>query len=394
MSKSEAGSRRHQTRQSQEYEEYASHSDSKSSWREKFEREYSEDSQDEGTDGTDLSKIDVMRSPRKPKTKYRTGAQAKRALYISDSESDSSEDREPDAPSGYDFPFRDVIKLIAKNSDVNIIPLEGQTKRRKLRLASEGKRDDTPGFVALTTSPGVKAAVDEWMADFNDKDTRRAKKAVRYCEAFKCKLLVPSMKTYTAGDKVLTLDALQTPSRKYGWLAEPAQRLTVWDSDIQHIEKMARGMVRVLNFQEAVHQTMNTALDDQFKPEVVAKLHQCSKQATKDMVQLASSWLCTIVQLRRDGILCYSDKIQKHHAQRLRHAPFAEDRELFPSELLEEVDKQHTQDLTNKTMTQTLREERRTFAKGVKSTSRGQHQSKQSESTYRHRDRPRQGQFR
>ncbi len=392
--KSEARSQRHRSRHSHEDDEYIEVSDSQSSWRDKEERRRFEDSSDDGLEDVELDRTDLLRSPRKPKEKVKRRADAKQFLYGSGSDSESSEDRETEPPSGYDFPFREVVKLIANNADVTIVPLGRHEKKRKLRLASDGRKDDTPGFVALTTSPGITAAVQQWMEEFHDKDTRRAKKAVRFCEAFKCKTLAPSMKTYTAGDKALVLDALQPPARKYEWLAEPAQRMTIWDSDVQHLERMARSMMRVLNFQEAVHQTLNVALEEPFKPEVVKKLHQCTKQATKDMVQLATSWLCTIVQLRRDGMLCYSDKIQKHHAQRLRHAPFVEDKELFPAVLLEEIDKQHTQDLTNKTMTQTLREERRSFAKGVKGGSRGQQQAKQSESTYRHKDRPRQGQFR
>ena len=271
-----------------------------------------------------------------------------------DDDSDSETSFQTTSPTSTEFPFKDIINMIAEHSEASLTELQGLPSRRRLRMVSDDPRTDHPEFVALSTASGVVSMVQEWQVDFRHKDLKRPKKAVRFGEVFKSKVLKPAMHAYKSGDTALHQDASSNPKKAYDWLALPEKHIKVTETDIVYFEELARACHRAISFQELLHQAQNHALLDLANNDKAEKIHRCAKQANKELARLVTCLRCSLTQLRRDNILERCTHLSPQQRSELRHADMIHGTELFPEDLLEEVGVKYSQVLTNRAMQRQL----------------------------------------
>ena len=300
--------------------------------------------------------VDLLRTPTERSAPSARGddAAAKRNLDFSDT-GDASETEQGDSQEDTEFPFKDVIRLIARKSEADIKDVQTKAQKRKLTLLSDENTEEPADYAALTTAEGIVTAVDAWFEEFFDRDVKNDKgKPVRYKDMFRSKLLRPALKTYKEGDTRIRLTPLDKPKKTYSWLPTSSKRHSITDQDLQYVEELARGGLRVVSFKELVNQALNASLAD--KGLDAERLHRCSKEANKELLRIFTCLLGTCTQMRRDDVISrIQDTLTTSQRARLRHADVVTETELFPPELLQELDKEFQSTLTTKAMQHTLR---------------------------------------
>ena len=179
--------------------------------------------------------VDVLRTPKERGAPSARGEDtaAKRNLDFSDT-GDASETEQADSQEDTEFPFKDVIRLIARKSEADIKDVQTKAQKRKLTLLSDENTEEPADYAALTTASGIVAGVDAWFEEFFDRDVTNTKgKAVRYKDMFRSKVLRPALKTYKEGDTRIRLAALDKPKKSYSWLPTPSKRHSISDQDLQ-----------------------------------------------------------------------------------------------------------------------------------------------------------------
>ena len=262
---------------------------------------------------------------------------------------DSDNERVIVEPKKDIFPFREMIVMLAKNSDVELADCNRSSGGKHVMASDDTSGPPKPEFAALTTTVGVVSAIKLWEDEFKRKDTTRVKK-VKKRELFKCDKLRSSLRSYKSGDEWANMDPLLHEKQQYSWLADPEKNMKISQNDVTYIELQMRNILRVASFLEVVNQCVNKGFEQKFDEDVMVKLHRCGKHATGDIIKLAANMFCGMGVLRRDEILNRSDRIPPKLASRLRHAPIGNARTLFPEELLVEIDKVYTQKLSNQAL--------------------------------------------
>ena len=258
--------------------------------------------------------------------------------FDSDDEADLAE------PSKTVFPFKEVIEIMATNSDVELKEGASFTSRGFQMASDDPTSNVKKEFKALTTSMGLVEATKLWQQDFAKRDAK--KKKVKRGDFVKCSKLRSSLRSYKSGDDWLTMDPLYHEKQTYAWLAQPSTHIKVSQPDMIHMEGQMRSILRVINFQEVLNQTVNAGLEQAFEAEVMLKLHKCYKQATRDLIKLSTGMFCGIAQMRKDDILVRSPKIPAKLEFKMRHTEIAEVQNMFPEEVLVEIDGVYTQQLS------------------------------------------------
>ena len=264
--------------------------------------------------------------------------------------SDDSDAERPIAePKSDSFPFREVIELLAKHSDVTLDE-PAQARGLKFSMASDDVTGPvTPEFAALTTTQGVRSAISLWESEFFRKNTKR-NKPVKARRLFKCDKLRSSLRAYKSGDKHCNMDPLYYQRQPYSWLAQPKTTMEMLTTDVTYMELQMRNILRVANFMEVVNQTINAGYEEKFDEPIMRKLHRCSRHATGDIIKLATNMFCGLATLRKDDILHRSQKIPEKFALLLRHATVGDAQTLLSDETLAEVDAVYTHKLSNTTL--------------------------------------------
>ena len=302
------------------------------------------------------------RHQRKQRTSYSPGEVYRQAKLMFESfrekqleeegvidDADSDDDLDLVEPSKTVFPFKEVITLMAKHSDVELKEGASYTSRGFQMASDDPASNVKKEFKALTTSLGLVEAVKLWQEDFAKRDAK-PKKKVKRGEFVKCNKLRSSLRSYKSGDDWLTMDPLFHEKQNYAWLAQPSQNVSVTQSDLIYMEGQMRSILRVVNFMEVLNQTVNAGLALPFDIDIMQKLHMCNKQATRDLIKLSTGMFCGIAQLRKDDILMRSPKIPTKLETRLRHTELAEVQNMFPEQLLVEIDGVYTQQLSTSVM--------------------------------------------
>ena len=94
-----------------------------------------------------------------------------------------------------------------------------------------------------------------------------------------------------------------------------------------------------MSFKELVNQALNASLADRGSD--AERLHRCSKEANKELLRIFTCLLGTCTQMRRDDVVSrIQDTLTTAQRARLRHADVVTETELFPPELLDELDKE------------------------------------------------------
>ena len=302
---------------------------------------------------------DLLRSPKEPRPPRPKGDQerARRNLDFEERDSDDENDASSDA---LEYPFRDVIRLIARHSEAEIRDVKTRSSKRRLTLLSDDAVEEAADYAALTTASGIADSFTAWLHEFEERDVKENKgKPVRYHELFRSKLLKPSFKTYKAGDDMLKLSALKKPQRSFAWLPSVSKKHAVWDNDLLYLEELIRGGMRVISFKELVNQALNRALAGEARASDTERLHKCSKEANKELLRVFSCLLGVVTQVRRDDVVSrVVDTLTISQRARLRHAPVVAEDDLFPEQLLVDLDKEYQASLTTKAMQHTLRTQR------------------------------------
>ena len=247
------------------------------------------------------------------------------------------------------FPFREMIELFAKHSDIELSDCSRVSGNKHVMASDDVGGPPKPEFAALTTTVGVVSAIKLWEEEFLRKDTKR-NKPVRKNELFKCDKLRSSLRSYRSGDDWANMEPLLHEKQQYSWLAEPDTKLKVKKTDVAYMELQMRNILRVANFLEVVNQTLNKGFELKFDEAVMKKLHRCGKHATGDIIKLAANMFCGLSLLRKDDIIAKSNRIPPKLASRLRHSPIGNARTMFPEDMLVEVDKVYTQKLSNQAL--------------------------------------------
>ena len=267
-----------------------------------------------------------------------------RARRNSDSDSDSSPQRESKS-------FKEVLKAISVYSEGKLGPVRShKSKRSKLELKSDRPSGDDEGFVGLSTASGIVNALDKWQEEF-EEHAHAKQKPIPWGEVHRSSGFKPKDNVYKPSDSALPLKAASFPRKFYEWLPEAQpKKLQVSSSDVRYLEEQARLAMRIINFRELVHQVQNQVDAGRAPEKLGKKLHSCSLQANKDLLQVMVCQLSAIVQLRRDAILAEAPKLVRQQQELLRHAPITNNACIFPEAVLEDVGKTYHTELSNKAM--------------------------------------------
>ena len=326
-----------------------------------------------------LTGEDPRRTPKEPKLVGPRG-DAGAACRNLDFEQDEGSDAEPeasDAAEEPDFPFKDVIRMIARLSEAEISDVKTKSQKRRLTLLSDDTSEEPADYAALTTASGVVAGVEAWTEEFFEKDVAQPRgKPVRYKDSFRSKVLKPEFRTYKEGDNLLRLAALDKPKETFSWLPTASKRHSLWDADLLYLEELARGALRVISFKELVNQAMNKVLVGASTD--ADRLHRCSKEANKELLRVCACLLGMVTQLRRDDIISRIQDVTTAQRARLRHSELVTASDLFPPKLLQEIDQEYQTALTNKAVQNSLRQSGRAASSRGSSSQRGRDRSNSS----------------
>ena len=247
--------------------------------------------------------------------------------------------------------FRDVLQFIADRADVNLSTPISHVGDTKVHLLSE---QFTPksDFVSLTTTEALQQLIRAWWAEFKRRDiTPTSQRGNKLFCLFKNSANKPSLRPYIAADTSLVIEPLNRPAVNIPWLPQSGKKVELTDLDLQHFEKQVRGTLRVTNFSESLLQawrygdTPHVMLD---------KIMSAFIHATKTQMQIQTSLFSQIVQLRRDLAL-HGATVSMDVQQQLRHAPILDQTELFPADLLTELNERVKRSYETSIIVQTFR---------------------------------------
>jgi len=244
-------------------------------------------------------------------------------------------------------PFRIFLELIAKCSEASLIQLEDNITKKSVVLKSTENTADDKSY-GLTTASGIKSALSLWQDDFRGKAKERQKekdkkKNVKFGELFRSKVFKPSMRPYIPGDKNLPTECLQNPREDYVWLkaASKTNAVSLSNTDLAYLESVTRDMFRVLNFIELEDQALNELLNRKDDHDIIQQLHNCGKQAHKDVLLLATQLLGSFTQLKRDNFCDRCPDIPLAQKELIRHPDTLGTSDLVSEALLKKIDDDH-----------------------------------------------------
>lgn len=114
--------------------------------------------------GDDATGEDLSRSPKDPNKAKSTPVSAKDKQRVSKrlnmDKNESGSDEETSDVSDTDFPFKDVIRLIANTSEATLSEVRTAVHSRRLHMLSDDIAEESTEFAALSTASGVINSVD------------------------------------------------------------------------------------------------------------------------------------------------------------------------------------------------------------------------------------------
>ena len=277
---------------------------------------------------------DVQSPPKgKPTGAYSSSPSIHVFHYLQDSdESDFSVTILDDAPG--ESKFREIIQTIADYSSVDALPALVFATNRVVRLPSE-KATDRQQSLTLSTSPALVDMVNVWYEEFAKRDhLREAQRTVPFHTMFKARENRPSLKLFKSADPWLPFEVAKNPPNTFPWLPLPNDRFKIRECDVWHLETQSRITLRAVNFVEADLQAIsNPSIPGALRELLMAQL----PLVVRMIAQVQSAVLAQIVQLRRDRYLALVQRIAPEDVSRLRHAPLNAENDLFPGDLLREI---------------------------------------------------------
>jgi hypothetical protein len=230
--------------------------------------------------------------------------------------------------------YREIIQTIADFSAAEALPALVFNSNRVVRLPSE-KAIERQHSLTLSTSRELVEMTNVWFAELRKKDHQRdAQRAVPFHTIFKARENRPSLKLFKASDGWIPMEAAKNPPLSFPWLVQPSDRFKVRECDVWHFETQCRQTLRAINFAEAVMQAVS---NDEIPPAKKELLLAQLPLALRSVAQIQAAVLGQLVQLRRDRYLSLMQRVESDDISRLRHAPLNQDNELFPADLLREV---------------------------------------------------------
>jgi len=216
--------------------------------------------------------------------------------------------------------FREVLQFIADRSDVDLkTPIHLLADRRVHLLSEQFQPKDS--FVSITTTEAVQKFVRAFEDEFQRRDiTPTSLRAIKLFTIFK--------------------PAMNRP-----------KKAELTDQDLSHFEKQTKISVRVANFLESLLQAWKHEPIPIF---MIEKIGDAIVHATKTILQTLTPMLGQFVQLRRDLYLLGSSA-PLDVQQKLRHAPTLGEKELFPPDMLLELDERVKRSCENSIIIQTIR---------------------------------------
>ena len=269
-------------------------------------------------------------------------------------------------------PFKDMITLMAEYSDASLIEMPQSAQE-------EFKNDDKSNvqFNALETMRSSLLPFKVLTEEFHKRDVQADKhKGHPWCKVFKSKEMVPSLKPYKAGDNKLPLEAAAKPNRAIPWLKPVPDKISIASNDVAFIESQGRAVARILNFLDAAEQLADAAVTLNLPRVIFLSLAQVRRTALKDLRKVASPLTFAMLMLRRDSVLEKSKALSVKATQQLRHAQVTEGSDLFPADVIEQIEERNGAEMLSKIQYQVL--------SGDKNRSSGGSGDKQRES-YRHK---------
>ena len=247
--------------------------------------------------------------------------------------------------------FRDVLQFIADRADVDLSTPVRHVSDTKVHLLSEQIAPKTE-FVSLTTTEALQQLIRAWWGEFKRRDvTPTSQRANKLFALFKNSANKPSLRPYMAADMALTIEPLARPSVNLPWLPQSGRKVELTDFDLQHFERQVRGSLRVVNFMESLLQAWGYGDTPRM---MLEKIKGAFVHATKSQMQIQSALFSQIVQLRRDLALQGATAAMDVQ-QQLRHAPVLNQSELFPPEMLVELNERVKRSYETSIIVQTYR---------------------------------------
>ena len=263
-----------------------------------------------------------------------------------DEEYDPRDNRAEAKPTDY----KTILRFMAETTELDLVELPNQSlKNSRVLKSEEFERPDPEKFYGLTTASGIVSVVETWATEFEKLHCGESKAKLKHGNLFHCKSSRPNMKPYKAGDARVPQETMRLPDKHYEWAKQPQSRVSVAISDIVYLEGVARDSLRVLSYVEGWHQCVQAGLKQGWNPHVMAEIQKTGIQANKDLNLLTSCFFNSCVQLRKDNFItgCTLHTSQK---MRMRHEPCANLANLFSAPLLEEINKEHIEELQVKSL--------------------------------------------
>ena len=247
--------------------------------------------------------------------------------------------------------FRDVLQFIADRADVDLSTPVRHLGDTRVHLLSEQFTPKSE-FVSLTTTEALQQLVVAWWGEFKRRDiTSTSQRANKPFTLFKNSANKPSLRPYLSADTALTIEPLSRPSVHLPWLPQTHKKVELTDLDLQHFEKQVRGSLRVANFMESLLQAWGYGDTPAM---MLEKIKGAFVHATKSQLQIQSALFSQLIQLRRDLAL-YGATASVDIQQMLRHAPVLNQVELFPPDLLVELNERVKKSYETSIIVQTYR---------------------------------------
>ena len=228
--------------------------------------------------------------------------------------------------------FRGLFELIARFSSFEAIPAISFPTSRVVRLPAE-KVADRQHSLLLNTSRSLIEMQHAWFDEFRRRDPP-TDKALPFGSMFKAKENRPSLRLFESADALLVTEVASNPPSIFPWIVHPQGRFAVRECDVWHLETQSRICLRVLNFAVA---SCEAIMHEDISPSERDRVLERFPLVLRSLVQIQSAVLCELVQLRRDRFLSLLKNIPTELVQELRHCPLGQSNELFPLDLLKEI---------------------------------------------------------
>lgn len=251
--------------------------------------------------------------------------------------------------------------FLATQSDVSVVKKKSVTGIRAIRLSSEDY-SETPDSMSFTTTSALVQMFDAWWEEFKLKDGDSGALNIPFRSLFRGSLLRESLKPYEAADSKLPIEPPSNPNMGYSWLPQPVRRIEIAERDWIFMERNVRVALRALNFAEVVLQASKA---DEISEDMQLRMRRSMSRALKTMMQSLVSTLCGMLQMRRDQYLAVARGLTVENIQQLRHAAWAEQPKIFPTELLKSLNDVNYQSLQTRALLRATRPtERGSYQRG------------------------------